>query len=312
VTSTEERPGRGDAAVSWTLHGLVVGAAAGAVAIDRRLRRRGSVRGQLAVPIVASAFYAVIWVAERRRPYRDGWRPGADEVATDAAFLATGAVALAIGGAVEPAVGRVVRTAGVDRLPVALGAAVGVLAFDLGHSRLHHLGHRWGPAWRIHSVHHSPERLYWFNATRFHVVELLADGVIEGLAIGLLGMSRDQHVAYQAIRATYGQLQHSNVALRSGPLDHVFSTPDLHRWHHSTVYDEGDTNYGAITSVWDAAFGTRFRPIDRAGPEAVGVGRMPDFPQRFWALERVPFDWTAIRERNAATWFDGEDAAVGR
>jgi hypothetical protein len=34
---------------------------------------------------------------------------------------------------------------------------------------------------------------------------------------------------------------------------------------------------------------------------------MPDFPQRFWELERVPVDWVAIRERNAATWGADDD-----
>ena len=37
----------------------------------------------------------------------------------------------------------------------------------------------------------------------------------------------------------------------------------LHRWHHSTVYDEGDSNYGAVTSGWDRVFGTWFRPTQR-------------------------------------------------
>jgi sterol desaturase/sphingolipid hydroxylase (fatty acid hydroxylase superfamily) len=101
----------------------------------------------------------------------------------------------------------------------------------------------------------------------------------------------------------YGQLQHCNLDLRSGVLDHVFSTPDLHRWHHSTVYEEGDTNYGAVTSVWDKVFGTFFRPIDRDEPDELGIGRMPEFPQRFWELERVPLEWSRIRDANAETWF---------
>jgi sterol desaturase/sphingolipid hydroxylase (fatty acid hydroxylase superfamily) len=198
------------------------------------------------------------------------------------------------------------RTLGVHRLPTPVGVAVAVLAYDLVHSRLHHLGHRWGPAWRFHSVHHSPQRLYWFNATRFHTAEMFLDMTLETLLVSTLGLSRDQHVGYDAVRGLYGQLQHCNIRLRSGALDHVFSTPDLHRWHHSTVYDEGDTNYGAITSIWDRVFGTFFRPTDRVGPDQVGIGRMPDFPQGFVELERAPFEWAAIRERNAATWFDDD------
>lgn len=266
---------------------------------------------QVAAPAVTIAFYGLLWAIERRRPHRDDWRPDGNEVATDAAFLAS---VVAVQGAamavVDPVAKRNGRNLGVDRLPTPVGAAVAVAAFDLVHSRLHHLGHRWGPAWTVHSVHHSPRRLYWFNATRFHALEMFVDMALETAVMSLLGLSRDQQVAYQAVRGMYGQLQHCNIDLRSGALDHVFSTPDLHRWHHSTVYAEGDTNYGAVTSVWDKVFGTFFRPDDRDAPDDLGIGRMPEFPERFWALERVPIDWAGIRAANAETWF-AEDEATG-
>ena len=191
----------------------------------------------------------------------------------------------------------------VARLPIPVAVAIAVAAYDLVHSRLHQLGHVWGPGWRVHSAHHSPKGLYWINAGRFHAAELLIDSPFGGLVIGRLGLSRDQHIACQTVRLTYGQLQHCNIDLRSGPLDHLFSTPDIHRWHHSTIYAEGNTNYGAITTIWDKLFGTFYRPADRDGPDELGVGRMPDFPQRCWELQRVPVDWARIRERNADTWF---------
>lgn len=75
----------------------------------------------------------------------------------------------------------------------------------------------------------------------------------------------------------------------------------LHRWHHSTVYDEGDSNYGAVTSGWDRVFGTWFRPTQRRGRDEPGVVRMPNFPERLWELKRVPLVWGLIRQRNAAT-----------
>lgn len=294
------------------LHGAVVAGAVGAVAVDRWARRRFGERVQVGAFAASVATYGVLWAVERRQPARPEWQPAAGEVATDAAFL-TSVVAtqLTAMATVAPLERRVSVNLGVHRLPTAVGVGVAVLAYDLVHSRLHHLGHRWGPAWRLHAVHHSPERLYWFNATRFHAIEMFVDMAAETLLVAVLGLSRDQHVAYQALRGMYGQLQHCNIDLHSGALDHVFSTPDLHRWHHSTVYAEGDTNYGALTSVWDRVFGTFFRPDDREGPDELGIGRMPDFPQRFWELERVPLDWADIRRRNAATWGDGGGAVAG-
>ena len=291
---------------SWALHGGVLAGAAVTLAADRALRRRGR-NPAVALPLVTASFYGIVALAERVRPYREDWRPGLEEFVTDGKFLAsviaTQGVAMAVASPVRKADRRTLRA---DRLPVPVGAALGILGFDLVHSRLHQVGHRWGPAWRVHSVHHSAERLYWFNATRFQSLEMFVDMVMETLVIGALGLSHEQHVVYQAVRGMYGQVQHCNVDVDSGPLSRVFSTPDLHRWHHSTDYAEGDTNYGAVTSVWDQVFGTHFDPVGRDGPGQIGVGRMPDFPQSFWELERVPLDWGMIRERNAATWFTDE------
>ncbi len=311
ASAEDRRQARRRRALGLGLHALVGVGAAAAVALDRRLRRGGKGRAQASAAAVTIGFYGLLWAIERRRPYRQDWQPGAGEVVSDAAFLmSTVGVQVAAMSLVEPVVRRNKRSLRVDRLPVPVGAAIGVLAFDLVHSRVHQLGHRWGPAWTVHSVHHSPQRLYWFNATRFHGLEMFVDMALETMVMSVLGMSRDQTVAYQTVRGMYGQLQHCNVDLSSGPLDHVFSTPDLHRWHHSAVYREGDTNYGAITSVWDKVFGTFYRPVDRAGPDELGIGRMPSFPQTFWELERVPLDWDQIRQANADTWFDDRDADV--
>jgi sterol desaturase/sphingolipid hydroxylase (fatty acid hydroxylase superfamily) len=195
----------------------------------------------------------------------------------------------------------------VGHLGIVGGLAASLLTSDLIHYSLHRLGHEWGPAWTFHSVHHSPERLHIFNATRFHPVEQAVEGVLEGFALGAVGFTTPQHLTHATARATYGQLQHANIAVDSGALDHVFATPDLHRWHHSEIYAEGDTNYGAVISVWDRLFGTFFRP-DRAFDAKLGVGRMPDFPQRLWGLLATPFRWAAIKRRNADTWYGDADA----
>jgi sterol desaturase/sphingolipid hydroxylase (fatty acid hydroxylase superfamily) len=295
---------------SWALHGGVLAGAAVSLAVDRRLRRSGR-NPAVAVPAVTAVFYGVVALTERVRPHRKDWQPTLKEFVTDGTFLAsvmaTQGAAMAVAAPVRR---RTRRTFRADRLPVPVGAAVGILAFDLFHSRMHQVSHQWGPAWRVHSVHHSAERLYWFNATRFQTLEMFVDMVVETVVVGTLGLSHEQHVVYQALRSMYGQVQHCNVDVDSGPLNRVFSTPDLHRWHHSTVYAEGDTNFGAVTSVWDQLLGTHFDPEDRDGPEQTGVGRMPDFPQSFWELERVPLDWAQIRERNSGTWSAEEPATA--
>jgi acetyl esterase/lipase/sterol desaturase/sphingolipid hydroxylase (fatty acid hydroxylase superfamily) len=314
--TSQRRRERGRSFRSWALHTLVVAGGVGAVAIDRRLRthRHAALLAPAGPLLVGIAFQGTLAALSRTHPHDESWRAPRSEFATDVACLAASLVAAGAGQAVGEVVGAMGGSRGrrrIGRLPAPAGATLSLFAFDLVHSRFHQLLHEWGPGWRFHAMHHSPKRLYWLNAGRTQVVEIAIDAFLEGVVTRKLGLNRDQLIAHQAVRVMYGNLQHANVDLRSGMLDHVLSTPDLHRWHHSTVYEEGDANFGVFTSIWDRLFGTFFRPVDRNCPDELGVGRMPDFPTRFGDLQRVPIDWSAIRERNAATWYADDQEPSG-
>jgi len=286
---------------SYRFHAAWVALALTANPIERALRRHGAPEGA-ATGVVAAGWYATLFLAERRHPFRPEWNPDRREAATDAAFLGITTVA-ALGGQAALAHRRGAdRAAPVARLGIVGGLVASLLTSDLIHYTLHRIGHQWGPAWTVHSVHHSPMRLHILNATRFHPVEMVTEGVLEGVALGAVGFTPAQLLTHATARSTYGQLQHCNIDLDSGPIDHVLATPDLHRWHHSDVYAEGDNNYGAVVSVWDRLFGTFFRP-ERPLDATLGIGRMPRFPQQLGALLTVPLRWNRIRERNAATWY---------
>ncbi len=299
--------GNGARVRSWALHAGVVAGAAAAVHIDRRVRRRIDLPGvPIGSTVVIGAYWTTIAVLERRRPFRAEWtRPiDGDRRADAISFASTAPASLAMSAVGASVAAHLPRRANLAKLPAPVAVALAIAIYDLFHSQLHRLGHEWGPAWQVHSVHHSPKRLYWGNATRFHALESAIDGLGEGFISAALGMSADQDVAYRTFRSLYGQLQHANIDVDSGVLDRVFSTPDLHRWHHSTDYDEGDTNYGAITSIWDQLLGTWFRPARDFDAE-VGVGRMPNFPTTYAELAAVPFRWDAIRQANADTFVPG-------
>lgn len=291
---------------SLGLHGLWVAIVLSSNRLEGALRSRGAPPGSSTLVVVAP-WYALLFLLERRRPFLAEWNPAGPEARTDAGFLAITTTAALTGQTVGAGMAhrlrlrRPGRNGPVERLGVAGGVIASLLTSDFIHYWLHRAGHERGLAWRFHSVHHSPERLHILNATRFHPVEQVLEGVLEGFGLELLGFSPAQHVAHATARATYGQLQHANIDVDSGPIDHVLATPDLHRWHHSRIYAEGDNNYGAVTSVWDRLFGSFFRP-ERAFDAELGVGRMPVFPQRLIALLKVPFRWRAVKQRNASTW----------
>ena len=114
------------------------------------------------------------------------------------------------------------------------------------------------------------------------------------LPLFLLGITAQAFFAYAIFAGCYGQLQHGNVALDSGRLRWLFSTPELHRWHHSIEPREGNANYGAILSTWDWVFGTFFWPRDRAFTGPLGVAGMPRFPGGYGDQLLAPFRWGTL------------------
>jgi sterol desaturase/sphingolipid hydroxylase (fatty acid hydroxylase superfamily) len=148
--------------------------------------------------------------------------------------------------------------------------------------------------WRFLATHHSAPRLYWLNAARFHPIDLFAVGVIKLVPVAVLGAGAPVFALVTLFSGVHGAFQHSNVPVRLGPLNWIFSMTELHRWHHSPRLEEANHNYGGNLIVWDVVFGTRFLPEDRDPPEAIGIESLPDFPMGFWANLTSPFRWQAL------------------
>ena len=65
---------------------------------------------------------------------------------------------------------------------------------------------------------------------------------------------------YSVMFNTIGQLSHANIDTACGWLNYVFNTPEVHRYHHSRVPKEANTNYGQVLMVFDVLFGTFYLP----------------------------------------------------
>ena len=173
-----------------------------------------------------------------------------------------------------------------DQLPFGVEVAIGLVIAEFGLYWKHRLAHEWPPLWRFHAVHHSVTRLWFLNTGRFHLVDTLT-----GLAVGmpvllLLGAPKDVMIMVSAVTAIVGILTHSNVEMRCGVLNFVFNTPELHRWHHSKVLDEGNRNYGENLMLFDMLFGTYFNALRRP-PKDIGIGH--PMPETFLGQLAVPF-----------------------
>ena len=72
----------------------------------------------------------------------------------------------------------------------------------------------------------------------------------------MIGAPPDALALYLVSTAIHGFFQHCNIDLRLGPLIHVFSMAELHRWHHARTGRGAIFNYGGILIIWDRLFGT--------------------------------------------------------
>jgi sterol desaturase/sphingolipid hydroxylase (fatty acid hydroxylase superfamily) len=303
-------------ALPWLLFPAVVGAQLGYALATPSL----DLAGRLGLPAATNAalrplsaialFYTLIALLERAFPYRPEWNRSHGDVRADllhllftgqgaqGLFLALAAGPLiALSGLVSSASGAPLWPSGA---PALVQLALALVLGELGHYAFHRLSHESPLVWRLHAAHHSAPRLYWLNATRFHVLDLFLLITCESLPLALLGAGAEVLGPYFVFRAVYGQVQHCNVDMRTPRwLDWLWSSPGVHRFHHSTLAREGNTNYGAVLNVWDHVFGSFYRPAAPfAGP--VGIGPLPHFPAGYLAQQLSPFRWARLRASSQA------------
>lgn len=160
--------------------------------------------------------------------------------------------------------------------------------------------HRWEHEnefmWRWHSVHHSSERLYWFNGNRVHPFELLIQSFLWAIPLSLVKAPVEIVFVAGLLTTTLSRFQHTNMDLILGPFDYIFSSPKNHRYHHSKQIHEGNSNYGGDVIIWDLLFGTFYLPKGKQPSDDIGVGDMPNYPQNWIGLMLVPFTYKRIKQ----------------
>lgn len=277
---------------SYAAYPVVVG---GGVALHLALAAAGVPVVLAANAPVALGMLAVTWL-ERRLPYRREWRGGWSDVKSDLAYLV---VVQALLPRVLGFLAALTLVRWIDarawavaelwpgHLPLGVQVVLVVLGADLLRYGLHVLSHHHPLLWRLHAVHHSPEKLYWLNVGRFHPFEKAIQFTADALPFIVLGVGEPVLAIYFVFFAINGFFQHSNCSVRLGPLNYIVSGPELHRWHHSRLAAESDTNFGNNLIIWDLLFGTRFLPADReVGP--LGL-RNEAYPLNFMAQLTSPF-----------------------
>lgn len=213
-----------------------------------------------AFPLVALLAIAAVAVLERFLPYERSWNEDHDgdtrmdmlHIAANQLLIQT-SVALAFGArGLLPAA----TTLWPDTEPMWVQVLLAAAIVDLGLYGMHRLSHRVESLWRLHMLHHSPERMYWMNGGRRHPASaLLLAGPSLSLLI-LLGATPIAVGAWLTILSVHLSFQHSNLDYSLGPFRHLFCVAENHRWHHKREFEDAQVNFGEVFTVWDHLFGS--------------------------------------------------------
>ncbi|NEE59034.1 sterol desaturase family protein, partial [Streptomyces sp. SID8455] len=118
---------------------------------------------------------------------------------------------------------------------------------------VHRLGHTSALLWRLHGVHHVPQKVNVANNGVNHVLDIVLAQSLVQLTLALAGFSRSAVLVTGLFVVAQGYFVHANIDVRIGRLNHLLASPEQHRLHHSTDLSEAG-HYGSDLSCWDHLF----------------------------------------------------------
>lgn len=248
--------------------------------------------------LVLVPFTVLLMVLERVIPYANQWNIPKDDVPVDIAYLVTNSilqpfmsmVALVVYLPLAAGLAATLDCCWPASWPLSLQCAWALIVKEFFHYWLHRVTHESDSIlWRCHAIHHSSERLYWLNSMRLHPANMFFDIIIGIGPLVIVGAGRPVLFLVGLTIILIGSLAHANVDFKLGPLNRVFSMPELHRWHHSRDKQVSNHNYGAVLSIWDVVFGTWYLPDSQVEPHAIGLVDRAPFPKTFTRQLTHPF-----------------------
>lgn len=235
--------------------------------------------------------WALILLQEKYSPYRKDWQKSRGDVTSDAfqSILVFPLVSDVIYKIYNLLLSQPLKGLWPHSLPAPVQLVMILLIAEYAHYWYHRISHRKKWLWRFHTVHHGVQRVYSVNSARFHVVDIFFNMLAYLAPLSLFGVSEEVFYAFLAINSITGLLEHANIRFEGGPLNYVFNTAQLHRWHHSEVSKESQTNFGKVLCVFDLIHGTWFLPKVR-DVGTVGIGKHRLVPVTFLAQTIYPFE----------------------
>jgi sterol desaturase/sphingolipid hydroxylase (fatty acid hydroxylase superfamily) len=160
-----------------------------------------------------------------------------------------------------------------------LSLVTAFLLLDLIRYLVHRCEHAVPLFWRFHALHHSDPDVDVTTAVRHHPLEDIPCSAIYWLTVLALDIPVAAVISHALAVLVTAAVQHGNIRLPEWlerSLQPVLVTVDMHRIHHSVVFEQANSNYGAVFSVWDRLFGT-YTSLNRAQHDRIvfGVHELP-------------------------------------
>lgn len=182
-----------------------------------------------------------------------------------------------------------------DAGPIWLQAILVFLFYSFMRYSIHYYQHHNKYLWELHSYHHAVSDIQASNTLVSHPLDYFLRNIVPPIILGVMGFHLTSIMIATTIIGTFAVFSHCGAGLRAGWLNHIFVTPELHRWHHSKIIPEGhkySVNYGVGVILWDRIFGTYYLPKKNGvplQPERLGhPSGYPDEPNylKFFFLYR--------------------------
>jgi sterol desaturase/sphingolipid hydroxylase (fatty acid hydroxylase superfamily) len=215
-----------------------------------------------------------LWPA-RKGAARRGLNLGVGLASTVARALSAGSIGALVTLAVNAAGGGwiILPSTGWGLI---VGAAVYLLAMDLGEYLFHRAQHAIPWLWAMHSLHHSDPEFGATTTVRHFWADPLMKSLTVWLAVGLLFKASPLIVGFYAAAAYYNFWTHSNVRVGYGPASWLLNSPQYHRLHHSASPEHFDCNYAALLPLFDVVSGAYRRPAPGEYPRTgLDTGAVP-------------------------------------
>jgi sterol desaturase/sphingolipid hydroxylase (fatty acid hydroxylase superfamily) len=232
---------------------------------------RAGIDDRVLIAMTVGGSLGIQLMLERLLPHSRDWgRRAASRLPADVAFLALATLTGVGLDVIANALGEIARgSMWPTSWPLPLQVVLAVLVADAGHYAAHRALHDVPALWRFHRLHHAPDHLHALNFFRMHPVEIALKTLANVIPLILLGATHEVLAVWSIISGvSAGSVNHANIAMSTTWFDGWFSTPNLHRMHHS-LDPQHRGNLGNVTMIYDRLFGTHRRPLRDV--EAVGL-----------------------------------------